>query len=175
MTTKLNAAKSIRNLASLYRDMEAAAEALETIGSIDQATAEAKNLTEIARAELNGVRNEVAAAREELAQAKKEATRRKDEALLEARNLRDEAQRAVEGKLVAAETQANLVLAEAKDRAAGIIQEAEDKRTELNNLTAATRQIYNELNGKVQAARQELADTEARLEKVRAELRKLLG
>jgi hypothetical protein len=49
MTAKFQAAKAIRNLATLYRDMEQAAVELEAIGSLEQSTQEAIATTQKAQ------------------------------------------------------------------------------------------------------------------------------
>lgn len=71
--SKLNHAKSIRNLASLYRDMESAAEALEQIGSAEQTLEEVRKAVIAERSTLEKLKTQKSAEQEAVNAAHAEA------------------------------------------------------------------------------------------------------
>lgn len=111
----LEYAKSIRNLANLYRDMEAAAEALESLGSTELRAAEAELRTEKARAELAQMIERQDQARVEL------------KALQDgARGIMQKAEESAKGTLERATLEASARLASAEGKAADIVMQAKD-------------------------------------------------
>ena len=71
---KITAADSIRRLATQYQDMMAAADLLEEIGSLEQASKEAKAATHDANVDRASALAELAEAREAVAKAQADAT-----------------------------------------------------------------------------------------------------
>lgn len=136
--SKQDAANSIRQLAVMFQGMTAAAEALDTIGSIEQATKEAQAATAKAGAD-------------------------RDAALLELDKAKDDitaARQTAEKVMVEAEREANDLIAKANLRAAQIEQAADDaakvKMEEANKEAdasiSASRDVLARLQNKIALA-----------------------
>lgn len=175
MTDKLNAAKAIRNLASLYRHMEDAAVALEQIGSLEQAAAEAKRATDNERALLQTVQGDVEQAQAQLQSIRELATSTKETLEAEA-----------EVKRVAAVDNANRIIGEAKDkareikldaerRALSVVAEAEERKQTVEANLATLHGNLEEMVARVNQVREELRTLEAARAEAREQLTKLLG
>jgi len=173
--SKLNAAKSIRNLASLYRDMEAAAEALEEIGSLEQATEESKKAVAAAQAELATLNGKKDDAKRNVAEAEEKAAAIKTQADQDAAETLRAAQERADATIANGRAIAQAAITEARGKAAAAVAAAEQRVTVLQD---AGDLVRGELEGLRQArnkAQDELTAIENKLAAARDELRKLLG
>lgn len=168
-------AGSVRDLANLFQNMVAAADVLDKIGSLENATAEAKRDSD--------------AAREDHAAAEKELTAALDKI--------DEANAQAKSIVAAANTTADGIVADAKERASSIALEAKlnysklmdqamadanDQKTKIGASIVAAQGNFDALSLQVNAAidardsaMAEAAAAEDRLAKAQAAIQKLLG
>lgn len=175
MTDKIQAAKSIRNLANLYRDMASAADALEQIGSLEQAATEAQRATEATRTELESLRAQQAQAATELAEAKAETKKLHEQAQTAVEETAQQATAAASATLAQAEQQADALLARAEQEAADLVAAATEQVRAMQDNLAQLRDAYAKQNADNLAARKELTELEGKLATVRGQLRELLG
>lgn len=173
--SKLNAAKSIRNLATLYKDMTDAAEALEQIGSLEQAADEAAKATASAKGELATTQAELSKAKDKLAAAKATAQEIGEQAAAEALVIQDKAQTDAVAIITQAKQDATGIIGGAKYRAEAIVASGNSQYEVLTGNIAVLKEQYGVLNSDVQAKRRELASLEDKLNTARDGLRKLLG
>jgi predicted nucleic acid-binding Zn-ribbon protein len=173
--SKLNAAKSIRNLASLYRDMEAAAEALEQIGSLDQAAEEAKKAVTLAQAELANLNGKKDDARRKVTEAEEKAEAIKTQAEQQVAETLRAAQERADATVANGRAIAEAAIAEAKGKAASAIAAAEDRIAVLRDTGDLVREEVAKLRLERNKAQDELIAIEDKLAAARDELRKLLG
>jgi len=175
MATKQIAAESIRRLAIQYQDMVAAAEALESIGSVEGAAEEAVKARAAAEKERDAVKAELAAAKEKLKDAKADAL-----ALVEAGKAQ-----AQEAKNAALD-EAAVIIADGKLKALEIIKAAEAQSAsataDVTEKLSAMNAKLKELSAEVDAAILKRDDAEAqslqaqqKLESVQDTIRKLAG
>lgn len=175
MADKLQAAASIRNFANLYKQMGDAADALEAIGSIEQATAEANQALLSKRSELEEVTAQIADITSQRSEAEAQARQTLNDAKAIAEGTVAAANAEAEGVASAAAAQAENVLLGAKDKATAIIQAAQDQAKVISDQTLIMRSELEACTGQLTDARRDLADTKAQLEKMRSDLRVLLG
>lgn len=173
--SKLNAAKSIRNLASLYRDMEAAAEALEEIGTLEQAAEEAKKAVSLAQAELANLNGKKDDAKRKIAEAEDKAQALKALADQDAAETVRVAGEKSTATITNAEALAEAILAEAKSKATAAVAAAEQRITVLRDTGDLVRGELEGLRRDRTKAQDELTAIENKLAAARDELRKLLG
>lgn len=157
MSELIKAAGDIRKLAKLYENMTAAAEALEHVGTIEQAANEAQSRLDKLTGEVKHQR------------ALREA------AELEASDLLSEAKAKADGIVAAAvdtaselQRQATEELASAKADSALIVEASQLRAKELSGAA-------DEAEQRVIAALAEVTELEKRAEKARAYLSKLVG
>lgn len=174
MADKFTTANSIRNLAVMFEGMVAAADTLDKLGSIEQATKEAQSATASAQLERDQALNQLAKAKDQLA-ASKQAAAMLDQAAAES-----------SANIVAQANQAaDNIKADAYAKATAMIDDAaikaNDQASSFNGQLAV-------LQGKVDALMTEVAEisarkldmqsaaevAEARLIKVQSQLRKMV-
>lgn len=172
---KLNAAKSIRNLANLYKDMAVAADVLEQLGSLDQATAEAKAAVATAQAELTSLRTQAVEAGRALDEFKEKARHVTQAADQKARATESQALEKAAAITERAEVEAATLVEEAKNRAGALEEATNEQIALLRNNVAVLKEQYATLNIDAQAKRRELAAINEQLNAARDGLRKLLG
>jgi hypothetical protein len=172
---KLDCAKSIRNLASLYRDMEVAAATLEALGSIEQAQTEAESRLTKVKGEIDFLSAEREKSADELAAAKAahaEALREQSELLLSKRLDADAAMAKRTAESEAEITEAKRAADEAREK---IALEIERDKAEAQAYVEDQVRKGAEQEAIFNARAKELSQLEAQLEKVREKLRGLLG
>lgn len=175
MSSKSNAAESIRRLAVQYQQMVEAADLLDSIGSLEQAAAEAKKAAEAARAD-------TAAARAEADKAKAEAKKSKEkvdkilsdadgEALAKVQEAEIKAQGIVADAKAKAEQITNKAAVDVADATAGVA----GRVAELTTMRLRLEQELAALQNDIDAKKAEADDVEKRLAKAQAQVAKLLG
>ena len=168
--SKMDQARSIRNLANLYRDMVGAADALEQLGSLEQAQKEAQAQVDAGRAELGTLRSELEHSRDDLkaakAQVKKLTEDGKAAAAVAAGAITREAEVRAAEIVKAAQDKAAQITAEAtieksrlSSEVAGLQSAAESLKTELQVL----REAVDKIEAEKLAAEKRLADFKAKL------------
>ena len=128
MAEKLAAAKAIRGLANLYRDMEAAAAALETIGSLEQAAEEAKKTVVAEQNKAVEARSELSAVLEQLQTAQAQVDTLRNQAVSEANSIVEEGKHQARLKIAAANEEAASIVAGANTEAGEILAKAEEQQ-----------------------------------------------
>lgn len=174
MSTLIDAAASVRKVAALFKDFTAAADALERVGSLEQAEAEAGKRVVVAQEQAQEAQEQLAVVREAnskalavaeaaLRDAEQAGALEREKARLVAAEIIDEAKRKAEGLTTAAERG----LEEKARASAAQLARAQEQ---LNGVRAEQRTAQHDLA----AAQQELAAVEQRLSEARAAARALL-
>lgn len=175
MTSKIQCAKSIRNLASMFKDMVVAAESLEAIGSLELACSEAE-------AKLKGLRDEIALTNSEKMHL--------DETVLATRAMIAEEQRLASEErtnmLSEADESCQRIVAQATKRAEEIVEKAVADGEAL--VSAANvgkgkveqevedlKTIKDALELETERVRASLTEVQAELDRVKQNLKGLLG
>lgn len=175
MSQAHDAADAIRRLAKQFENMAYAADVLEKIGSLDNATAEAGR----ARLEAETLRDAALAAKAEaeagLTAVKAQADQIVETAREAAAGVVRQAENVGQGKVADATAQAELVVREANIQARKIVDDAIREKNTAALETQALREEHEQLAGAVMASRAEAEAIEARLISARAEIAKLLG
>lgn len=175
MSNLIHAAESIKLLATQYQHMIEAAEALNRIGSLENAEKEAKQAIDSTRKELEKTKVNLVLAKDEFQSLKADAKSLVEGAELEANQL-----------LVKAKADSDAMLADATIKAKIIENSAlEAVKSELNTIKAnklkaekAVESAITELNATIDErnkAAQELADLQSKIESAKAAVLKLLG
>lgn len=174
-TSKFTAAESIKRLAVQFQDMVAAADALEAIGSVEQATQEAIAARAIAE-------NDRDRALKERDEAKAAIKKHKDDAA----KLLSDAKESGTAVIAQAESNAAKMIEEAKAQALAIVQAAQSQAndvvsgvsskvlTEQLRLDAITKEIADFIAQR-DNAEVEAKAAQAKLDKVQDTIKKLAG
>lgn len=175
MASKSNAAEAIRRLATQYQQMVEAADMLDQIGSLENATKEAERAAAVARAEAD-------AAQADAAKAKADAKTAKDKVAA----VMSDAEELALAKVQEGDIKAQELIADAKARAQQVLTKAsldaanatvgiEGKVAELSATRASLEQSLVDLQGQIDAKQVEAEELEKRLAKAQASIAKLLG
>jgi predicted nucleic acid-binding Zn-ribbon protein len=171
---KITAADSIRRLATQYQDMMAAADLLEEIGSLEQASKEAKAATHDANVDRASALAELAEAREAVAKAQADATdilqQAKFEADIKATDIKIAAEQEAATIRANAEREAAALLAPAQARLDKLAGQARD----VENATAAAQNELGAIRARIALATEEADAAEKRLAEMRAAISKLV-
>lgn len=170
----LDSAKAIRNLANLYRDMDAAARALEEIGSLDQAATEARQAVTAAQTELANLRNQQDALSVKMHELRTSTEEQIADSLAELEKMADEAQQKALQTLANADNQALEIREAARAEADRLIASAKGRVTVLEQNIAGLKEQNAILQRQAVAARDDLKSIETKVAQARDELRKLL-
>ena len=172
---KLTAAESIRRLAVQYQAMVEAADALESIGKLEQTVRQATKQAADATAEMDGAKAELAVVKADVTKAKAKAAEIAAEANVKAMEILAEADRKAQAIIDGANSEAATRLAKADIAKA---KQAEDLAAQISNLTSAKlrlEQDVNALNVANAAAQAEAVAAEDRIAKAQAKIAKMLG
>lgn len=175
MSNLMQAAEILRREATRYEGLVAAAAALEAMGSLKNAEADAQRATKVAQDELQAAKDAVAAAKEELERVTIDARVVEGNATSQAKSiveaakeaadaLRTENDRVIAAQLTNAKAQADKTVAGAK-------MIVESFTAERNTVYAETIKLQAEMEAK----REELAALEAKIEAAKDAMRKMLG
>ena len=175
MSKYMQAADAIKREIVRLRGLNDAADVLEKIGSLDQAESDLRR----AHAEIT---KQVAQSKVEL----EEARRQVDVALKHAQQIKMDSQgEAVEAKrraeadraklLEAAEAEAERTASQAETKAREIIESAQKNKAGIDALAAQRESQAKDAQEKVSAAQMELADLQGRIERAKAEIKRMLG
>lgn len=175
MTDKIAAAKAIRNLAVLYRDMEKAAEALEAIGTLDQAAEESRRATETARAEYNILQEQITASKAALQDAQTRAKAATEDADRQGTNILCKARDGAAIVIAEAEAKARDITVNASESADEIIAAAEQKREALSAESRVLADSTNALTKEIIAKKEQLRALEAKVAGMKADVLAMLG
>lgn len=170
----LDSAKAIRNLANLYRDMDAAARTLEEIGSLDQAATEARQAVTAAQTELANLRNQQDALSVKMHELRTSTEEQIADSLAELEKMADEAQQKALQTLANADNQALEIREAARAEADRLIASAKGRVTVLEQNIAGLKEQNAILQRQAVAARDDLKSIETKVAQARDELRKLL-
>lgn len=173
MASKSTVAESIKRLAILYKDMVEAADAIEQIGSIEQAVSEAKAARMAAEAERDSVIADLKKAKDGVKKAKDDA----DRTIADGKEVATEI-------IAAANAAAQSITDSATEQGQALIDSAKEQREEtlkdLDGEAAVWRdrilQLQDETAHAVSvrdAAEAAAKDAQAKLDKVQASIRKL--
>ena len=168
MGDMMNSARSIRNLATLYRDMEAAAATLESIGSVEQAKRELEASVAQARTDLDGLIK----ARDE-AKAEYEASEKQAQVIV-AKAIAS-AEEIVEGSKKGAEVQAAEIIKAGQDEAAGLVAQASLVKAQLSSEIGGLQKSVTDLKAEIADLQRAKTDAETQRAKVQAQLDTLKG
>lgn len=173
--SEMNHARAIRNLASMYREMEAAAAALETIGSVSQAVQDLEAKRKAAEAQLSDSQRAIKAAEAEAAQVVAKAEASAQQIIAEAEAARSKAQ-------LESEAYCRKLAAEARDEASAITEKAVRDKHLLNQQVASLTQEVAKLGvdraaalEAVDVAKNELKSLEAQLAALKDKFKNLIG
>lgn len=175
MSKNLQYAQTIGNLASMYKDMVAAAEALAQLGSVEQAVGEATKALEKTRAELVQVAGELAVTKGEVEQNRKRGSDELEAARKEAGNHVADAKMSATGVLDKARATAQNLIDGAKADAEVIVAGAKAEKSELETTIYKLRDALAEVSAQVEVAKAEHYELQATIETTRAKLRDVLG
>lgn len=175
MSDKLTAASKIRGFAALFKQCGDIADALDAIGSFEQASLEASNALQGKRDQLTALTAQI----EELA-AKRSAAHE------EAAALTAEAVKEAEAIKVAAQEEAGAIRRSAQEwsdnkiRIAGayaeeVVQSAEARQASIEGVVLAQQKALEAVNEQVVKARRDLQQLTEEAESVKAKLRALAG
>jgi chromosome segregation ATPase len=159
MTTKMNCARSIRNLATLYREMDEAATVLETLGSFEQAQKEAQVRLDTLRGQAVEAENALKALKATLAKNEEAASVALSKRIAEA-------QANVQKMVSDAEGQATEIIKKGQDESSKLVAEAVSEKNSLSGEVAS-------LQGAIEAAKAELAALNADKESALSSLQRL--
>jgi F0F1-type ATP synthase membrane subunit b/b' len=175
MADKFTAAESIRRLANLYKDMSDAADALESIGKIEQITKEQNAQADAARKQADGAKADLALVKDEVAKAKQSAkdivAKANDQALAKLGEADQKAQAILDGATVEANRLVVQAHQAAKDQSAGVAGQ-------VAQLTSTKLGLEGDIQALTIARNQLIADTddlEKRVAKAQAYLAKLVS
>lgn len=175
MTTKIQCAKSIRNLASMFKDMVVAADSLEAIGSLELACSEAES-------KLKGLRDEIALANGEKTHL--------NETVLATRAMIAEEQRLASEErtnmLSEADESCQRIVAQATKRAEEIVEKAVADgealvsaanvgKAKVEQEVSDLKFVKGELERETDLVRNSLYEVQAELDRVKQNLKGLLG
>lgn len=171
MATKFEAAKSIRILANLYRDMADAADALEQIGSVEQAVAESNG-------RLASVRGEIEQAEAKLVELK-DAEAKQQAFMADAAQSHRELLEGNRAEIIKkAEEDAAEILKNAQDKAAEMVAQGSMEKarlsSEIGGIQRAIEAGKAELASIVEAKgakEAELAEVQGKLDALKSKLR----
>lgn len=166
MADKMNAAKSIRVLANLYRDMTDAADVLEQIGSIEQAQAES-------RSALNAIRADIEVAKADLAELNALGAKAKqimlDEEEAHATSLTIKHAEIVK----AAEEDAAEILKNAQDKAADMLAQSVTEKSRLSSEIAGLQRAIEAARAEITALATAREESEAEFDQLSRKLGEL--
>jgi hypothetical protein len=169
------AADAIRRMAKQYEQMVVAAETLEKIGSLEQATTEMTVQRDAAAVERDAVLAELAKAKCAVVDAKNKAAERLANAELEAESI-------VENAKATADLRAKEIFDDAETRADALIRAAEAKRADALAAAAAARGDVEIAKGELAAIELQVAERgevaaalEKRIAKAQEKMAKMLG
>jgi F0F1-type ATP synthase membrane subunit b/b' len=172
---KFTAAASIRTLAVQYQSMVEAADALESIGKLEQITKEQTTQADMARADADTAKVELKKAKVELKKAKDKATdivaTANDQALAKLQEADQKAQAILDG----AAAQANGMISAAVDKAEQAAAPVAGQVAQLTSTKVGLEQDIATLNQTALAKQSEVEALEARLAKVQAAIAKYVG
>lgn len=175
MSEKIHAADAIRASIRQFKALSEFADALEKVGSIEQAEKEANAATNTARAEADKAKEQANKANQVLAQLQ-ETTRLK---LIENEQLEkdwtEKAQAEVLELKTNAKEKANRAVQEAQTKADSLIAGAQSKLIELNAQVSDTRTTLKQLEAEVIAAETELKLVTDKIANAQAKIARLLG
>lgn len=174
MTDKMTCARSIRNLAALYRDMEAAAETLESLGSIEQAQKEADAALQKTRGEVERTAASLKALKvqeaDQLASLK---------VALEA--LREKGEAKIASLLKDAEVDAAEILKRAQDKGAELVAQAVHEKARLSSELAGLQSAVDSVKVEIEVlgkakeeAETQAQDAQAKLAALKTKLKAML-
>jgi chromosome segregation ATPase len=173
MSNKLQLAESLRRMAVMFQDMVAAADAMEKIGVVEQATQEAAQQRLDAEAARDTARQELTRARQEIERINSDLAERVVAAQEQARGIVAGAESRSEEIVEAAEAKAREIVvtgqAQASDELANMANQLAAMQAKLTELT-------EEANAAIlvkDKAEAEAREAEAKLGKVQAQIRKL--
>jgi predicted nucleic acid-binding Zn-ribbon protein len=168
MSEKMDAARSIRNLATLYREMDKAATALEAMGSIEQATEKAK-------AELVAAQKATDKARLGLESVQESAQARSVEVNAQIADAIDKAKAQVAETKKNAEIQAAETVKRGQDEAAKLVADASTEKARLSSEVGGLQRSSIDLKAQIEALLQAKIDAEKQLADVNAKLDAMKG
>lgn len=173
MTDKATAAQTIRRLAVFLQDINEAADALEAMGSVEQAISEANAQRGAAIAERDAIRTEVEFGQSAVAKAQAEVETALDGCRLQIAQLHADAKTDTENRLQDARAAAEAIIASGQNAAQQAQAQADRK---LQSLTAQIDELATQLtdaemrrNDAVTAA----DEAQARLQNVQDQIQKL--
>lgn len=175
MAEKLAAAKAIRGLANLYRDMEAAAGALEAIGSLEQAAEEAKKTVIGEQNKAVEARKDLTAVLEQLQMTQAQVDTLRNQAISDANSIVEEGKNQARLEIAAAKEEAASIVAGANTEAGEILAKAEEKKLTVESAIELLSGNLNDINSNIKEAREELRQLEGKIAQVRGEMAKMLG
>lgn len=174
MSNLIEAASAIRQIAVKLKGFELAAEALERVGSFEQAEAEAKAAAEKAKAEAALALSDLEAARKDAEDMRAAGEREKAAAVEEAGQIRRAADEQALAAIEAAKAEAERIIEQGRSKA------AEHMRNVLDQVEAAEQKLEEvaargvERERALVIAENALATTEAKLAKAREQIESLL-
>lgn len=175
MANKIQSADAIRRLAIQYQAMVEAADLLESIGSLEQASKEAEKAASAARENLKIAEEELASVKAETKKAKAKG----DDVIALAVGAGNEKleQADLEAKAIvaAANEQADLIVAKARKDADAITSGVESRRTAIAADVDALTKRADLMTAVIADKTAEVNDLELRLAKAQAQIAKILG
>lgn len=175
MSKKIQAAEAIEVLANQYRAMVEAAEMLKQIGSLDNATAEARKALEAAKDEAEAAKLEADLAKADAKKAKAKVVEILDKAKIDADEIIAAAVAQGAKEVGGAQMKADSIVAAAQARADALVADVENRRTAISRDVDRLVEQHESLALDIKAKTDEVADLEARLAKAQAQIAKLLG
>lgn len=175
MSDKITAAESIRRIAAFILPMQAAADALESMGKLEQSIAEMGLAQTAVRAELDGVREQLKEAEDAVKAAKASA-----------KSIDLNASQRSANSDTAAQDRAAKIISEAEVKADGLIKQAEEniakasaglegRLARMANEKTVLEQEIAALETTAAAGRKEVDTLDAKLKKVKAQIAQMLG
>jgi hypothetical protein len=171
----MQASDAIRNLAKLFRHMEGAADALESIGSLEQASVEKKRILEEYEIKIGNVQSVIAAHESELKAVVERSEQAVADARLRADTIVDEAHTNAAQINTKAQEDAAKALAGARQDADRMIAHANAERDVAVAITAAARAEKGGLDLSIGVAKVELAAINECITVARSQIAKMLG
>lgn len=175
MSDKITAAESIRRIAAFILPMQAAAEALESMGKIEQSIGEAERAQAAAYAGRDAAQNEMRRAKDDIKIAEARALTIVQRANDQAMATLGEAEQKAQAILDAAGANANAII----HRANGHVEKATATLAgQVGQLTSTKVGLEQDIAGLNQAAslkRAEMDALEAKLQKTKVQIAKLLA
>jgi chromosome segregation ATPase len=175
MSSKVQAAEAIEALANQYKQMVEAAEMLKKIGSLENAAKEAQKACEAAKDEAEAAKLEADLAKNDAKKAKGKVVEMLDKAIADANETVLQGKQKADQIVAEAESRATEINLAASERISSALADVNANRSKVLAEIADAKQLLEGLMLDIQSKTSEANEAQKKLDKVQAQITKLLG